>query len=197
MQNFVFISDTNSRWNGLLPIPKTPNLIKINFRDDFQYRQKKEIIEELNKLKPYIIFSRPSVLLSLMKYLKDKKLSIKLPQFMMVSGEKLDDDIRKVLQSFFDVRIYNQYTQTETGYISCECPLQNGLHFESNRILIEIVNYFKMSGVGKIGEIVTTDLINHAMPMIRYKTNDLGTIIQTDCDCGDPYRKNSKFFYEN
>jgi phenylacetate-CoA ligase len=42
----------------------------------------------------------------------------------------------------------------------------------------------KPVGLGELGAILVTDLLNHAMPMIRYRIGDAGFWAQGTCRCG-------------
>lgn len=187
--NFVLISDATLEWNGNLPFGNFPSLTKINFREDMSVHKKTKIINLLNQLNASIIFGKPTALLYLTKYMKMKNLKIPSPNLMILSGEVLRSETRNLLEDFFCTKVYNQYSLTEAGHVACECKLKNGLHFESDRILIEIVRDDVVVPNGNVGEIVITDLTNYAMPIIRYKTGDFGKIHKNKCTCGVLYPK--------
>ena len=45
---------------------------------------------------------------------------------------------------------------------------------------------------GKKGELVLTSLTKEAMPLIRYCTGDITSIMEDECQCGSTYTKLDK-----
>lgn len=186
--NFVSISDYENvnEWRGNLPIQGYPILTKLgldNFGDDDKILDK---LKYIISLKPKVIFGTPRSLLYFSEKLKKYHLDIPKPSIMMTSGEKLNDYVRNILENFFDTNVFNQYAITECGNIACECEYKSGLHIETNRAIVE--SNIKGKPVENTdGEIVITDLINKAMPIVRYRTGDFGTITYKRCKCGLVY----------
>jgi phenylacetate-CoA ligase len=54
---------------------------------------------------------------------------------------------------------------------------------------IEILRDGEPVANGQIGELVITDLMNEAMPIIRYRVGDVGRWVDGDCRCGGRYRR--------
>ncbi|MCO5383593.1 MAG: hypothetical protein NHB15_17220 [Methanosarcina barkeri] len=65
-----------------------------------------------------------------------------------------------------------------------ECSEHSGLHIDSERSLMEIVDESGNQIEEGRGKILATSLHNFAMPFIRYETGDLGHITDTNCSCG-------------
>jgi phenylacetate-CoA ligase len=78
----------------------------------------------------------------------------------------------------------NRYGSREVGLIASECKHQKGLHINADNIYVEIVKNGKSVSNGDSGDILVTDLTNHAMPLIRYKLGDVGRLSNNDCTCG-------------
>jgi phenylacetate-CoA ligase len=53
-------------------------------------------------------------------------------------------------------------------------------------VIVEIIKDGKSAMPGEIGDIVMTDIRNKAMPLIRYKIDDKGMLLDTLCSCGRP-----------
>jgi len=69
--------------------------------------------------------------------------------------------------------VYQGYGLSEVPTAATDCGYHR-LHVNMETSLIEIIN----------GEIVATDLQNFIMPIIRYRTGDLGRLKDSDCKCG-------------
>jgi len=60
-----------------------------------------------------------------------------------------------------------------------ECP-KGGLHIPAEGMVIEI----EAPDATGLGEIVATNLYSRAMPIIRYRTGDMGRLVDGICACG-------------
>ncbi len=67
--------------------------------------------------------------------------------------------------------------------LACQCPYGN-MHVMENNVCIEIANKGNSFEQG-YGDIIVSGLHNHAMPIIRYNTGDIGRILHNEqCPCG-------------
>lgn len=91
---------------------------------------------------------------------------------VICTGECLFDYQKALLEQVFQAPVINEYGCQETGISGLSCPERGKLHLDSDRCLYKIID----------GELVTTDLYNVVMPLVRYKSGD---ILQLDsCSCG-------------
>lgn len=67
-----------------------------------------------------------------------------------------------------------------------ECEALNGYHMREADMYFEIIDIKteKKLQDGEYGEIVFTTLTRKGMPLIRYRTGDIGRFIDKPCDCG-------------
>jgi phenylacetate-coenzyme A ligase PaaK-like adenylate-forming protein len=83
--------------------------------------------------------------------------------------------------------VFNHYGMTEMGYGGgVECEALNGYHLREGDLYFEIIDPDSGSPIedGKYGEIVFTSLNRIAMPLIRYRTGDIGAFSTDLCPCG-------------
>jgi phenylacetate-CoA ligase len=100
---------------------------------------------------------------------------------------RMNDDLRATIGEGLGVDVMNSYGTTETGGIGRECPCHAGLHSWHDELVLEIVDPVtgEILGPGEEGEIVATTLARRAMPLIRYGTGDLGSVVSDErCECG-------------
>ena len=103
---------------------------------------------------------------------------------VMSIGEKLRQDVRDEVQRVWGCRISDVYATAETGLIAVECPDCGGYHLQTEISRTEVINEKDMPcTTGETGYIVSTSLYNFAMPMIRYRFQDLATM-GTACSYG-------------
>jgi phenylacetate-CoA ligase len=92
----------------------------------------------------------------------------------------------------WDTKVYQGYGLTEMGTsIAGECIMQNGMHITETDFYAEIVDpkTGEILEDGEIGELVFSTLSREGMPLLRYRTHDLGLIIPEKCRCGLPFKR--------
>jgi phenylacetate-CoA ligase len=71
------------------------------------------------------------------------------------------------------------------GLIGCECEQHAGMHVNVDHLVVEfLAPDGRPVGPGETGHVVVTDLLNHAMPFIRYRVEDLAAPVARSCPCG-------------
>jgi phenylacetate-CoA ligase len=96
---------------------------------------------------------------------------------------------RKRLETIFDCTVFNSYGLAEVcgPGVAFECIQQDGMHVWDDYFIAEVVdpNTGEKVENGEEGEMVLTTLNREAMPLLRYKTRDLTSIIDDEaCECG-------------
>src|SRR5581483_9432146 len=64
--------------------------------------------------------------------------------------------------------------------------VRDGLHVHEDHFLVEVVDPDSGAPLeeGAEGELVFTTLLKEAMPMLRYRTGDIGSLTYEPCACG-------------
>jgi phenylacetate-CoA ligase len=108
------------------------------------------------------------------------------PSFIISSGAKLEAGLRARLESAFGCQAVEAYGMTELGVIAYPCS-RGSLHIDGSLMFLEIVDTAgNVLPEGQQGEIVVSSLSNRAMPLLRYRTGDLGALDLSKCGCGSP-----------
>jgi phenylacetate-CoA ligase len=106
----------------------------------------------------------------------------------MFGAEPWSEEARQTIQDSFGVKAYDTYGLSEIygPGVGGECEHRNGLHIWEDEVMIEIVDpkTGKWLEPGQLGEIVLTMLRRETMPLIRYRTKDLGWVSVEECECG-------------
>jgi phenylacetate-CoA ligase len=100
-------------------------------------------------------------------------------------GEVLPELTREKLNTIFKCNIVSLYSNQENGMLAQTCVENKEFHVNNASFHIELLNPDSDSpvSVGELGRVVVTDLFNHAMPLIRYDTGDLG-VWKKEAECG-------------
>ena len=98
-------------------------------------------------------------------------------------SEMLSDECRDYISRSFSCSVFNQYGAEEFGTIAWECPQEHNMHINTDSVYLEIVGSNGKPKKSGSGEVVLTTLHNKAMPLLRYKIGDLGSLGK-ECPCG-------------
>jgi phenylacetate-CoA ligase len=108
-------------------------------------------------------------------------------------AEPWSNEMRKRIEQDAGIKAYDIYGLTEIcgPGVGAECVHQNGTHIFEDHFYPEIINPETLEPLpdGQVGELVFTTLDRFAMPMIRYRTRDLTTLITEPCPCGRTIRR--------
>ncbi len=140
-----------------------------------------KLIKVLGQIKPDVLLTFPSVLLSLSGY----DLSGINPRLIFAQGEMVTPHCRDIVKRKFGVDLFEIYGSVEFGNMAFECTEHFALHVITDNIYIESLDEDgEPVSPGERGEIVVTGLHNYVMPLIRYRIGDLGVLTDDRCPCG-------------
>lgn len=110
-----------------------------------------------------------------------------------VGAEPHTEETRLKIEQALGIDAYNSYGLSEMNGpgIAFECEHKRGMHLWEDQFLMEIID--PVSGTprpdGERGELVLTSLTREAMPLLRYRTRDITSIITEPCACGRTHRR--------
>jgi phenylacetate-CoA ligase len=103
---------------------------------------------------------------------------------LFTSGELLDRSARQALTNAYGAPVYNIYGTSESKEIAWECR-HGGMHLNADVVHLEVLDDLgRAVPAGVEGDLVATVLVNRAMPLLRYRTGDRGTLRAGSCSCG-------------
>jgi phenylacetate-CoA ligase len=75
--------------------------------------------------------------------------------------------------------------------VATECPARDGMHVQEDHFLVEVVDPDSGAPLseGEEGELVFTTLMKEALPLIRYRTGDIGSLDRSPCGCGRTFAR--------
>ena len=107
---------------------------------------------------------------------------------MLFGAEPWTDNMRKEIEERLGLKGYNLYGLSEImgPGVSFECQEQNGSHINEDHFYPEIINPETLEQLpsGQQGELVFTTLTKEGMPLLRYRTKDLWSLMEGTCACG-------------
>lgn len=158
------------------------------------YSDPKKTLKAISDMNVNVIFTTPSYAMYLAQNVEEMGLKfgedIKIEK-MWITGEGCSNSFRNRIEEIWKCKALAYYGSLECGPIGVECEKKDGYHIAAGHVYVEIIDpeTKKVLEPGEIGEVVVTTLLRDGMPLIRYKTQDLGFIEDIQCDCGVKLQK--------
>lgn len=134
---------------------------------------------------PTLIFGHAHSIYLLAQYLDRLGIQHMRPKGIISSSMMLLPHERRFIEHVFRTKVTDRYGCEEVSLIASECERHEGMHINIEHIVVE---FLKDDGTcaapGEPGHIVVTDLMNRAMPFIRYRVEDMGVGTERTCSCG-------------
>ncbi|MCC7494275.1 MAG: phenylacetate--CoA ligase family protein [Fimbriimonadaceae bacterium] len=137
-----------------------------------------EIVAGLNAFAPTHISAYPSMLHRLALEARAGRLRI-APLELSCSSEPLLPEARRVIQAAFAAPVLNTYGSSEVGIMARSFPGGAGLH-----LMEDVAVYEPVDAQGRLvppgtpaAKLLVTNVINHALPLIRYELTDEVTFL--------------------
>ncbi|MCR4995465.1 MAG: phenylacetate--CoA ligase [Bacteroidales bacterium] len=103
-------------------------------------------------------------------------------------AEPWTEDMRREIESRLGLQGFNLYGLSEImgPCVSYECKEKHGSHICEDHFFPEIIDPDTLEPlpVGSTGELVFTTLTKEGMPLLRYRTRDLCSLMEGECACG-------------
>jgi phenylacetate-CoA ligase len=142
-------------------------------------------VKEWRRVRPTLIFGHAHSIFILAKMLEGMGIFDLHPWGIISSSMMLLLNERKKIEEVFGTRVTDRYGCEEVSLIASECEKHEGMHLNIEHLYVEFIkDDGSCAAPGEPGKIVVTDLMNHAMPLIRYEVEDVGVPMDRKCSCG-------------
>lgn len=143
-----------------------------------------------------LMHATPSYALYLADFLAQRKIDPRKDLALRkayVGAEPYTDESRRKIEEAFGIDVYNCYGLSEMNGpgVAFECTCKTGLHLWEDNFLLEIIDPVTGEPLpdGQPGELVLTTLCREALPLLRYRTRDITSVIPEPCPCGRTHRR--------
>ena len=144
----------------------------------------------LQDFKPTFILATPSYALTIAEFLEQNGLTS--DELCLKAGffgaEPWTESMRKEIEKRLNLKAYDIYGLSEVigPGVAYECECQHGLHVNEDHFYLEIIDPETGEQLpdGTEGEIVFTCMTKEALPLVRYRTRDVGMCMPGECECG-------------
>lgn len=111
-------------------------------------------------------------------------------------AEPWTDGMRREIEEQLGLKAYDIYGLTEIvgPGVAYECEEQTGMHVNEDHFLVEVIDPETGEALpeGTQGELVFSCITKEAVPILRYRTRDIGVITRKPCSCGRTLVKMTK-----
>ncbi|ANB02037.1 hypothetical protein ECTOBSL9_1307 [Ectothiorhodospira sp. BSL-9] len=132
------------------------------------------------QIRPTVISSTPSVLSAWALHYRGPRLEL-----IETTGETLLHEERHRIEAAFGAFVYDAYGLSEC-VVGSECAVRDGYHYWPDATGVEVLHPDCDQPVpeGEEGELVLTSFMQTRMPMLRYRSGDIGRVERAQCACG-------------
>ncbi|TDC08227.1 phenylacetate--CoA ligase [Actinomadura bangladeshensis] len=111
-------------------------------------------------------------------------------------AEPWSEELRTAIEAVLPLKAVDIYGLSEVigPGVATECLEQDGLHVNEDHFIVEAVDPSTGDPVedGAPGELVFTTPTKQALPLLRYRTGDIASLIRGECPCGRTLVRMSK-----
>jgi phenylacetate-CoA ligase len=137
----------------------------------------------LRDFRPDTLIAYPSNLGALLE-MPEGRAALSTVRSFRPMGETVTPEFRKSVKAATGIAPFDCYSTEEVGYVAIQCPESTRYHIMSESLIVEILHDDGTAcAPGETGRVVATDLMNYAMPFIRYDTGDYA-VAGKPCRCG-------------
>jgi len=147
------------------------------------------IIQKLEQIKPFVIWSTPSIIEIIALELKNTSRKLDIP-LVLLMAENISPALLHLFRERIGKNFIDLYGCAESPSIGFGSNQSDVKKIFSNSTLVEVINKRQMGAI-VIGDIIITNLINHSMPLIRYDLDDYAEVLDND---SFPARRIGKIF---
>lgn len=133
----------------------------------------------IRKTRPTILYGYASAIYHFARYLKMREQLASGIKGVFTTSEKLYPFQRDAVSEVFGCKVYDNYGCVEVLHLAFECPMGR-LHRASDFSFIETLP----EGDQSSSCFIVTSLWNYGFPILRYKNNDIGRLLDESCACG-------------
>jgi len=138
-----------------------------------------------------VLLSTPSYALHIAERLKQRGISpedipLRIGCFGGEGGTEVSAT-REKIEKGLGIEAFDYFGLAEIGpTVASECSKKAGIHWVEDHLLVEVIHpeTKKPCAPGEVGVLVITHLTKEATPMVRYWSNDLGSLDKRKCKCG-------------
>jgi phenylacetate-CoA ligase len=114
----------------------------------------------------------------------------------LFGAEPWTEAMRREIEKKLHISATDNYGLSEVmgPGVSMECQVKHGMHINEDHFIPEIIDpeSGEVLAYGQTGELALTTLTKEAIPLIRFRTRDICSLIEEPCECGRTFIRMTK-----
>jgi phenylacetate-CoA ligase len=135
-------------------------------------------LKSMQRRKIRLLYGYGSAIQRLSQHARASKIEIPSLRACVTTAEVLTAVMRDDIETGFGCPVFDQYGVNDAGVSAFECDRHRGLHLIVSRCFYEMT---------ASGGLLSTDVTNDVMPLLRYDTGDRVRLSSIRCTCGRGY----------
>ncbi len=158
----------------------------------------KRQVQVMKDFQTTVLHITPSYLLHIQSKLQEMNTTLEDLSLTkaLIGAEPHSENTRLKIEQLMGIDAYNSYGLSELNGpgVAFECVYKRDMHIWEDAYIVEIIDpkTGRVLDEGEEGEVVLTNLIRRAMPILRYRTRDLAFLHEGGCECGRTHRRLSR-----
>ena len=140
--------------------------------------------EKFRRIQPKILYGYSSLISRFAAHIEDTGRRVSPVLGVFCTAEKLYPNQQEVISRVFGCPVYDMYGSSEVNNVACTCS-RGRMHVNVDQVVLETDG----SGMppGEPPAFIVTSLRNDVMPLIRYRNEDCGRLLDGTCECGNHF----------
>jgi phenylacetate-CoA ligase len=178
---FVLLWGSEIYWNLKQPIERFENRL-VNRREFNTFRLSPELIsrflKELTRFRPVLVSTYSNAIHLITREAEQRGMHIEGLRAVQATSEPLPPSLRENIIRTLNCAVYDKYGMRESNVVSHESPDHDGMLIQAENVVVEVVDdEFQPCPEGSLGRVVVTTLNNRSMPLLRYETSDVASLL--------------------
>jgi phenylacetate-CoA ligase len=136
--------------------------------------------DQIRHNRPPVMMGHAHSIFRLAEYVRDHGIEGIKFEGVITTAMVLSESERKTIEKVFQSPVFNRYGCEELSIIGSECEAHAGMHICAEGLYVELEG----DNPTLPRKLIITDLVNMAMPLIRYEIGDYGIMAEGACPCG-------------
>jgi phenylacetate-CoA ligase len=138
----------------------------------------------INDFRPDVVGGYGSYVEELFAYVRATGSPFARPAAVLYGGDPVSSSMRALITGE-GVEVISAYGSVEAFNIGFECERHSGLHVNADFTTVRIAGPGgEDAAPGESGDVVVSNLLNHATVVLNYRLGDLAALVPEPCPCG-------------
>lgn len=133
-----------------------------------------DILDQLNRFAPAVLRGYGSYVGAFCRWVAENGHAWQKPRAITYGGDAMPQADRELITQHLGIPVLSTYQAVEALRIGFECAAGTGFHISLDQCAVRVQN----------GQVVLTNLVNYAMPVLNYPIGDLADWDDSPCPCG-------------